>query len=175
MLIPLMFSPDLVGFLHRVFLPLPPSPSHHRYRFTPKSTTLLLALSRLPLTPLLELLELPLRFLLASSGSVGCKPLALANKFKISVNETTPLRRPDICCPGNADAETDGVALSGWNGGFACGIEIEGFGGCETDGWAKEIGLAWGIGPGPGVVGTEDGGVGEGVGFSTTHILYDSQ
>lgn len=70
----------------------------------------LLALSKLPLTPLLLELLLPLRLRLASSGSVGCSPLALANKFKRSVKLTTPFSLPDICWPGNADADTEGVA-----------------------------------------------------------------
>lgn len=81
----------------------------------------------------LELL-LPLLFLRASSGSVGCKPLALAKRFNISVSETTPERRPDICCPGNAEAETEGVALRGWKGGLDCGMVMEGLGGWATGG-----------------------------------------
>ena len=84
----------------------------------------LLALSSLPLnplipTPLLALLELPLRCLLASSGLVGCKPLARANRFNMSVRLTTPESRPDICWPGSADAETEGVVDKGWKGGDA--------------------------------------------------------
>ncbi len=118
----------------------------YRFKFRFKSTTLLLALSRLPRTPLLELLELPLLFLLASSGSVGCSPLALANRFSISVKLMTPLSLPDMCCPGIADAETDGVALRGWNGGLACGKDVErcwvwGTGGWATGGWAMETGV----------------------------------
>lgn len=62
---------------------------------------------------LLELLELPLRCLLASSGLVGCSPLARANKFNISVRLTTPESRPDMCSPGSADAETEGVMDKG--------------------------------------------------------------
>ena len=100
-------------------------PSYPHYRFSLRSTTLLLALSRLPLTPLLELLELPLLCLLASSGSVGCSPLALANRFNISVRLITPLNLPDMCCPGIAEAETDGVALRDWKGGLAGGKEVE--------------------------------------------------
>ena len=78
----------------------------------------LLALSSLPLNPptpvaLLELLELPLRCLLASSGLVGCSPLARANKFNMSVRLTTPESRPDMCRPGSADAETEGVVDKG--------------------------------------------------------------
>lgn len=36
-----------------------------------------------------------------------------------------------------------------------------------------EIGVGWGGGPGPGVVGAEEEGVLHGVGFSTTHILSE--
>lgn len=111
------------------------------YRFSLKSTTLLLALSKLPRTPLLELLELPLLFLLASSGSVGCNPLALANRFNISVKLTTPLSLPDMCCPGIAEAETDGVAVRGKKGGLAWGRDVERCGGWVTGGWAMEIGV----------------------------------
>ena len=107
-------------------------PPHYLFSF--KSTTLLLALSKLPRIPLLELLELPRLFLLASSGSVGCNPLAFANRFKISVKLITPLNLPDICCPGIAEAETDGVALRGWKGGLACGKEVEMCWGCRTGG-----------------------------------------
>ena len=111
-------------------------PNHFlpHYLFSLKSTTLLLALSKLPRLPLLELLELPRLFLLASSGSVGCNPLAFANRFKISVKLTTPLNLPDICCPGIAEAETDGVALRGRKGGLACGKEVEMCCGCGTGG-----------------------------------------
>ena len=104
------------------------------YLFSLKSTTLLLALSKLPRIPLLELLELPRLFLLASSGSVGCSPLAFANRFNMSVKLITPLNLPDICCPGIAEAETDGVALRGWKGGLACGKEVEMCWGCATGG-----------------------------------------
>lgn len=44
-----------------------------------------------------------------------------------------------------------------------------------TGGWAKEMWLTWGVGPGPGVVGAEEDGVEDGVGVSTTHILRSSQ
>ena len=90
--------------------------SHHHYYRTYRIP--LLALSSLPLSPLtpaalLELLELPLRCLLASSGLVGCNPLARANRFNMSVRLTTPESRPDMCWPGSADAETEGVADKG--------------------------------------------------------------
>lgn len=151
------------------------STSRAHYLFSLKSTTLLLALSRLPRTPLLELLELPLRILLASSGSVGCSPLAFANRFSISVKLMTPFNLPDMCCPGNAEADTEGVALRGWKGGLACGKEVERWGGWMTGGCAMEMGVAWGVGPGPGVVGAEEEGVEDGVGVSTTHILGSCQ
>lgn len=47
----------------------------------------------------------------------------------MSVRLTTPLNLPDVCCPGIAEAETDGVALRGWKGGFDCGMEVERCGG----------------------------------------------
>ena len=65
------------------------------------SALLLLALSMLFLT--LELLLLR-RLLLASSGSIGCSPLALAKRFKISVSETTPESLPVIPDVGTAAA-----------------------------------------------------------------------
>lgn len=76
-----------------------------------------------------------------------------------------------MCCPGSAEAETEGVALSGWNGGLACGKDVVSWGGWATAGWAIEIGAPCGVGPGPGVVGAEGTGVDEAVGVSTTHIL----
>ncbi len=44
-----------------------------------------------------------------------------------------------------------------------------------TGGWAMEMGVLWGLGPGPGVVGAEEEGVEDGVGVSTTHILGRGQ
>ncbi len=67
------------------------------------------------------------------------------------------------------------MELRAWKGGLAWGMEIEGLGGCETGGCAIEMGVEWGAGPGPGVVGTEEESVGEGLGFSTTHILGECQ
>lgn len=56
------------------------------------------------------LLELLLRLArLASSGSCGCKPLALANRFRISVRLMTPLSLPDRLAPGIAEAEMAGA------------------------------------------------------------------
>lgn len=43
----------------------------------------------------------------------------------MSVRLTTPLSRPDMCWPGIAEAETDGVALRGWKGGAAWAKEVE--------------------------------------------------
>ena len=45
------------------------------------------------------------------------------------------------------------------------------FWGCGTGGWAMEIGAEWDDGPRAGV----EGGVEDGVGLSTTHILGSSQ
>lgn len=56
---------------------------------------------------LLELLRL-LR-MRSSEGSAGSRsPPARANKIKMSVNDTTPTRRPEMRAPGRADAEMDG-------------------------------------------------------------------
>lgn len=53
--------------------------------------------------------ELELRLLLArcSLGSNGLRPLDFANRFRISVNDTTPVNRPDSPAPGSAEAGTD--------------------------------------------------------------------
>ena len=138
--------------LYRFCSPPPPPPPPST------TTTLLLVLSRLPplalssaallpLTPppppLLLLALLPRRARRASSGSLGCRPLARAKRFRMSVRLTTPLRRPDMCCPGRADAETEGVDERGWNGGVDCGREeVERWGGW-AGGWAMEIGAEW--------------------------------
>ncbi len=58
----------------------------------------------------LILLELDLRLArLASSGSCGCRPLALANRFKMSVRLITPLSLPDKLAPEIADADIAGA------------------------------------------------------------------
>lgn len=49
----------------------------------------------------LELLRRRLRF---SLGSPGLRPLARANRFRISVSETTPTRRPESRAPGREEA-----------------------------------------------------------------------
>ena len=72
------------------------------------STLELRAESRLPRTR--ELLLERRRCLLVSAGSFGLRPLALAKRFRISVKETTPDKRPDMCVPGKEDAETEGEA-----------------------------------------------------------------
>ena len=79
----------------------------------------LLAESKLPRTIEL-LLERRLRRLI-SLGSDGWRPLARANRFRTSVSDTTPERRPDMCAPGRATAETEGEAAIGENEGVACG------------------------------------------------------
>jgi len=78
--------------------------------------------SMLPLLPLLprsklgltELLELLLRRARCSDGSEGLSPLDRANRFRMSVNDTTPVSRPDRLAPGIAAAETEGTALNPW-------------------------------------------------------------
>ena len=91
----------------------------------------------------------------------------------MSVRLTTPESRPDMCRPGSADAETEGVVDKGRKGGDGWEKEVERCGGWGTEGWEMEIGVGCGAGPGPGVVGAEEAGVLPGVGFSTTHILTE--
>jgi hypothetical protein len=101
----------------------------------------------------------------ASSGSCGCKPLARANKFRISVRLMTPLIRPDRLDPVMADAEMAGttapvprwvgtVELTGMGPACVCGRGVIGDGGTRVAGVSA------------GVDGPED----EGDGLSTTHM-----
>lgn len=62
-----------------------------------------LAESMLGLIELLELRRLRERW---SFGLRGCRPDWRAKRFKISVNEMTPVRRPEIRAPGRAAADT---------------------------------------------------------------------
>lgn len=55
----------------------------------------------------IELLELLLLLARCSDGSDGLRPLDFAKRFKISVSDTTPVRRPERCAPGSAAAGTD--------------------------------------------------------------------
>ena len=79
-----------------------------------------LGLSILGLSELLELLRLLAR---CSLGLKGCSPLCLAKRFRISVREMTPVRRPEIRAPGKAAAETAGNEV--WMDGEA-GVEFAG-------------------------------------------------
>ena len=54
-----------------------------------------------------EQLELRLLLALCSLGSNGLRPLVFANKFRMSVNDTTPVKRPDSPAPGSAEAGTE--------------------------------------------------------------------
>jgi len=116
------------------------------------------------------LLELLLRRArLASSGSWGCRPLALANKFRISVRLMTPLSLPDRLAPVIAEAEMAGttapvparcvgaIELTGVGPENDCGSGVMGEGG------TREVGCS------AGVEGPED----EGEGLSTTHMRWD--
>ncbi len=76
--------------------------------------------STLLLLPKLTLLLRRLCLLL-SSGSCGCSPLALANRFRISVKLTTPDSLPLMWAPGRAAALTEGVVARGRKGGEAWG------------------------------------------------------
>lgn len=60
-----------------------------------------------------ELLELLLRRARCSPGSVGCSPVNLANRLRISVKEMTPLSLPDMDAPAMADAGTDVARTAG--------------------------------------------------------------
>jgi hypothetical protein len=117
----------------------------------------------------LMLLELDLRLArLASSGSCGWSPLALANRFRISVRLMTPLSLPDRLAPGMlemADAEMAGTTApvaARWVGAVEftgvgpamLGRGVMGDGGTATDGVMA------------GVEGPEEAGDGA----STTHI-----
>ena len=110
-----------------------------------QNTLELLALS-IDTLMLLELLLL-LCFL-ACAGSTGVNPDDRANRFKMSVRETTPVRRPESRAPGAEEAETEG------NGSGMVGGEVE-----------RRVGGGSGS---TGVAGMEE----EGEGVSTTHILF---
>jgi len=60
---------------------------------------------------------------LVSFGSCGLNPLALANRLRMSVSETTPISRPDMLDPGTAAAVS--VELPGFCD--VCGIAGEEF------------------------------------------------
>lgn len=124
-------------------------------------------LSLLLLSTLRLILELELRLLArrASSGSWGFKPLALANRFKISVRLITPLSRPDILAPGIADAEMAGAAVPA-----RCVGDVDATGagpadgrGMIGDGGTSTAGVAAGVG------GPDDAGDG----VSTTHMRWE--
>lgn len=68
-------------------------------------------------TELLELLRLRAR---CSAGSAGFSPVDLAKRFKMSVNDTTPVRRPDRWEPGRA---APGTTLKLALGVGDCGVE----------------------------------------------------
>ena len=92
------------------------------YRIIFETSTLeLLAESKLPLISE-ELLDRR-RCRLVSAGSFGWRPLARAKRFRTSVRDTTPDKRPDILAPGSEEADTDGEAEAGMNDGVACGVE----------------------------------------------------
>lgn len=76
-----------------------------------------------------ELLELRLLRALCSPGSVGFRPDDLAKRFRMSVSDITPVRRPDRCAPGIAAAGTEedekmGVESGRGDGGAEDGLEL---------------------------------------------------
>lgn len=115
------------------------------------------------------LLLLRLRARRASSGSCGCRPLARANTFKMSVRLMTPLRRPERLAPEMAVAEMAGatalvparcagaVVATGVGPLRETGRGVMGDGGTRTVGWIA------------GVEGPEEAG--ESV--STTHMRWE--
>jgi hypothetical protein len=104
------------------------------------------------------LLLLLRRALLASSGSCGCSPLALANTLSISVRLITPLNLPDKLAPGIADADIEGATAPVNCGGVD--ERPEAGSGAIGEGGTRTAGVAAGVG------GPEEAG--EGV--STTHM-----
>jgi hypothetical protein len=95
---------------------------------------------------LTEILELLLLLDLCSLGSKGWSPDCLANRLSTSVRDTTPVSRPDIPAPGNADADTAGneedkpgevgPALAEENRAGVAAGSAAGVGGEECDGEA---------------------------------------
>ncbi len=95
-------------------------------------------LSRLGRT---ELLELLLLLALCSDGSDGFKPVDLAKRFRTSVRETTPVKRPERCAPGSAAAGTED-AKPGLGSGD-CGTEfVPDVGGMRTVGVMPPVPVA---------------------------------
>jgi hypothetical protein len=113
---------------------------------------------------LLELLRLRARR--ASSGSCGCRPLALAKRFRISVRLMTLLSLPDKLDPVMAVAEMAG-ATAPVPARCVGAVELTGVGpdtipgrGVMGDGGTRDAGVSAGVG------GPEE----EGDGLSTTHM-----
>ena len=113
---------------------------------------------------MLELLE-RLLAMRTSSGSWGLRPLARANRFRMSVKLMTPERRPERLAPGMAEADIAGAgAPERWDGvwdatgvGPAEGRGVTGLGG------TRMAGVRAGVG------GPDEAGEGE----STTHMRWD--
>jgi hypothetical protein len=94
----------------------------------------------------IELLELFRRLARWAPGSVGCKPVDLANALRMSVSEMTPLSLPDIRAPTMAAA---GIAGDGGPPGGGAPVKL----------WGPASGVA--------------GALGEGDADSTTHMRCD--
>lgn len=142
--------------------------------------------SRLPLTlppsrlGRIELLELRLLRARCSPGSVGRKPLDRANKFRISVNEMTPVSFPDRWAPAMAAAGTafEGVGKTGVDKGSGLG-GAEAWLFCAPPVVAPAVMTvadmdgdtlpAAGVGPNSGV----SGALGLGDALSTTHMRWE--
>ena len=129
-----------------------------------------------------EALELRLLLARCSLGSNGLRPLDFANKFRISVNDTTPVSRPESPAPGSAEAGTE--ENGPWvDGDWGVDVVMAPGGGTTT---VAEPGVGLPVLPGEVIggdsVGVERGGkldacskgvagaLGDGEADSTTHI-----
>src|SRR5512140_2493890 len=97
------------------FTPLTALPSFLMPERHLRMSTLVLFMSRLGRTELLELRLLRAR---CSDGSEGRRPLDFANRLRMSVRDTTPVRRPERRAPGSVEAGTDDRL---WPGRGDCG------------------------------------------------------
>jgi hypothetical protein len=97
----------------------------------------------------MELEELLRRWRRASLGSVGANPALRANKWRMSVSDTTPVNLPPSPPPGTEDGRLAAGGTKGAGGEAATG------GGTATDGASLGVG----------------GALDAGLGLSTIHIL----
>jgi hypothetical protein len=140
-------------------------------------STLARALSMLGRTEALELRLLRAR---CSEGSEGRRPLDLANRFSMSVMDTTPVRRPESRAPGMPP----GTPAKFWPGSGDCGVEELLNGGMMTVGGGEvvpppvppEVGGGAAAVVAAGLLGCSRGvagALGDGEADSTTHMRWD--